>query len=64
MKVTVTGATGTMGSALVRELTARGDEVIALSRDAGRARSALGVEAARLGGPQADAAAGRVAARP
>ena len=34
-----------MGSALVRELTARGDEVIALSRDAGRAQSALGVEA-------------------
>jgi uncharacterized protein len=33
-----------MGSALVRELTARGDGVIALSRDARRARSALGVE--------------------
>ena len=34
-----------MGSALVRELTTRGDDVIALSRDAGRAQSALGVEA-------------------
>ncbi len=34
-----------MGSALVRELTARGDGVIALSRDGRRARSALGVEA-------------------
>ena len=52
MKVTITGATGTMGSALVRELTARGDEVIALSRDAGRAQSALGVEALTWAEPQ------------
>jgi uncharacterized protein len=33
MRVTVTGATGTIGRALVGELTARGDEVTALSRD-------------------------------
>ena len=34
MQVTVTGATGTIGHALVRELTSRGDDVIALSRNA------------------------------
>ena len=33
MRVTLTGATGTIGRALVGELTARGDEVTALSRD-------------------------------
>jgi uncharacterized protein len=33
MRVTITGATGTIGRALVRGLTARGDEVTALSRD-------------------------------
>ena len=33
MRVTVTGATGTIGRALVRELSARGDEVTALSRN-------------------------------
>jgi uncharacterized protein len=42
MKVTVTGATGTIGRALVAELRARGDEVVALSRDPTSARSALG----------------------
>jgi uncharacterized protein len=42
MRVTVTGATGTIGRALVRELTARGDEVTALSRDP--AGAALDVE--------------------
>ena len=38
MKVTVTGATGMIGRALVHELLERGDEVTVLSRDAGRAR--------------------------
>jgi uncharacterized protein len=33
MRIAVTGATGTIGRALVGELTARGDEVTALSRD-------------------------------
>jgi uncharacterized protein (TIGR01777 family) len=37
MRVTVTGATGTIGRALVSELVARGDEVTALSRDPARA---------------------------
>lgn len=42
MKVTVTGATGTIGRALVAELRARGDEVTALSRDPASARQKLG----------------------
>jgi len=42
MKLVVTGATGFVGTALVRALLARGDEVIALSRNAARAKAALG----------------------
>lgn len=45
MKVTLTGATGRIGSRLVEELKERGDEVTVLSRSPERARSALGVEA-------------------
>jgi uncharacterized protein (TIGR01777 family) len=45
MKVTVTGATGLIGTALVGALKARGDEVTVLSRDPGRAGRELGVEA-------------------
>ncbi len=56
MRVAVTGATGVIGGALVDALTGRGDEVIALSRDAGRARGELpaGIEVA----PWPDPAAG------
>jgi uncharacterized protein len=42
MRVAVTGATGLIGSRIVRALQARGDEVTVLSRDALRAREALG----------------------
>ena len=42
MRVVVTGATGVLGRALVDALLARGDEVVALSRDADRARQASG----------------------
>ena len=42
MRVTVTGATGMIGRAVVRALVERGDSVTALSRDPDRARSALG----------------------
>ncbi len=65
MKITVTGATGLIGSQLVAELLARGDEVTVLSRDPERARSALGdVEAVAWADPSAgpapaDALAGR-----
>lgn len=44
-RVTVTGATGRVGSHLVKALTDRGDEVCVLSRNPERARTALGVEA-------------------
>ena len=44
MKVAVTGATGTIGRAVVNALLDRGDEVAALSRDADRATSVLGDE--------------------
>jgi uncharacterized protein (TIGR01777 family) len=46
MRVTVTGATGLIGTRIVRALRERGDEVTVLSRDPERARAALGVEAA------------------
>ena len=42
MRVAVTGATGLIGRAVVQALLARGDAVVALSRDADRARQALG----------------------
>ena len=42
MRVVITGATGTIGRALIAALVDRGDEAVALSRDAGRARDALG----------------------
>lgn len=45
MKVVVTGATGFLGTGIVAALRERGDTVVALSRDAARARAALGVEA-------------------
>jgi len=45
MRVTLTGATGRIGRRLVAALQERGDEITVLSRDAARARSALGVEA-------------------
>jgi uncharacterized protein (TIGR01777 family) len=45
MRVTVTGATGRVGTKLVDELRRRGDDVTVLSRDPARAREALQVEA-------------------
>ncbi len=42
MRVVVTGATGTLGRAVVQALLERGDSVVALSRDADRGRQALG----------------------
>ncbi len=45
MRVTLTGATGFVGSRLVAALTARGDDVTVLSRNADRAQASLGVDA-------------------
>src|ERR1700675_962598 len=47
MRVTVTGASGLIGSALLAELRKHGAEVTVLSRDPSRTREALGVEAVR-----------------
>jgi uncharacterized protein (TIGR01777 family) len=58
MRVVVTGATGNIGSALVRELLGRGDEVVALTRDPASAREKLGdrVEAVEWANPSAEPA--------
>jgi uncharacterized protein (TIGR01777 family) len=45
MRVVITGATGTIGVALSSALHARGDSVVALSRDAERGRRVLGATA-------------------
>ncbi len=41
-KVVITGATGMIGRELARRLAGRGDEVVALSRDAAKASAVLG----------------------
>jgi uncharacterized protein len=41
-RVVLTGASGTLGQAVAKALTVRGDSVVALSRDAERGRRALG----------------------
>jgi hypothetical protein len=48
MKVAITGASGLIGSALVAELGARGDEVTVLTRDPESARRRLGEEVRAL----------------
>jgi uncharacterized protein (TIGR01777 family) len=62
-RVTLTGATGLLGTRLVHALRERGDEVTVLSRNPDRAREALGVEAHRwdpsAGAAPAEALAGR-----
>ena len=45
MRVVITGATGTIGAALTSALHARGDSVVALSRDADRGRALVGADA-------------------
>ncbi|MFF1451470.1 NAD(P)H-binding protein [Streptomyces sp. NPDC058274] len=45
--ILVTGATGTIGSEVVRQLSARGAKVRALTRDPSRARTPAGVEVVR-----------------
>jgi len=61
MRVTVTGATGTIGTALVRALLARGDEVTVLSRDRlkAKAKAKLG-EVEAVNWPDPDSAAAPV----
>lgn len=56
MRVVVTGATGMIGRSLVSALLARGEDVVALSRDAARGRRALDdrVEVHAWGDPLAE----------
>jgi uncharacterized protein (TIGR01777 family) len=57
MRVTMTGATGLIGTKLVRELVARGDEVTVLSRNPAPAREALrGSEVVEWSSPTTEAA--------
>jgi uncharacterized protein (TIGR01777 family) len=42
MRIAVTGGTGLIGSALIRALQGRGDDVVALTRDPDRGRAVLG----------------------
>jgi uncharacterized protein (TIGR01777 family) len=58
MRVAVTGATGTIGSATCAALLERGDEVVALTRDPERAREQLGerISAVRWEKPSAEPA--------
>jgi uncharacterized protein (TIGR01777 family) len=51
MRVVITGATGTIGVALASALHARGDSVVALSRDAERGRQVVGANAEVLAWP-------------
>ena len=53
MRVVVTGATGTIGRALVSALTERGDDVTALSRNTERDRELLGADVEEWRDPQA-----------
>jgi uncharacterized protein len=56
MRVAVTGATGVIGSAIVEALRERGDEPVALSRNAERAKEKLGVDAYEWKTPKAEPA--------
>jgi uncharacterized protein len=62
VRVAVTGASGLIGGALVRELAGRGDEVVALTRDpdAARARLPEGVEITAWRSPKAEPAPAEV----
>jgi hypothetical protein len=61
--VTLTGATGLIGTRLVRALQARDDEVTVLSRDPARAARALGVTAQEWDPAAGPAPAGALAGR-
>jgi uncharacterized protein (TIGR01777 family) len=55
MRVLITGATGTIGLALADALSARGDQVVALSRDPDRGQRVLGAGVQVFGWPDPNA---------
>ena len=63
MRVTLTGASGLIGTKLVQALRARGDDVTVLSRSPARTTSALGVPADAWQPTEATAPAGALAGR-
>lgn len=63
MRLTITGATGFVGTRLVEALKARGDDVTVLSRDAARAGARLGVDAVAWDWQAGPAPAGALAGR-
>ena len=63
MRVTLTGASGLIGTRLVRALSARGDDVTVLSRDPEKASGALGVRTERWDPNAAPAPAAALAGR-
>ncbi len=63
MNVTITGATGLIGTKLVAALKARGDAVTVLSRNPAKAQEALGVEAVAWDPAAGPAPAGALSAR-
>jgi uncharacterized protein (TIGR01777 family) len=63
MRVTLTGATGLIGTRIVRALRERGDDVTVLSRDPERARAHLGVEAVAWDAMAGPVPAGALGAR-
>ena len=63
MRVTVTGATGRIGTRIVQRLRERGDDVTVLSRDPGKAHAVLGAEAVAWDPGAAPAPAGALAGR-
>src|SRR5215211_1125653 len=62
MRLLVTGATGKVGNAVARGLAERGDEVVALVRDEGRARDVLPPDVELARGNVGDPASSREAA--
>jgi uncharacterized protein len=63
MRVTLTGASGLIGTRLVRALSARGDDVTVLSRNPAKTASALGVTAEEWDPNAVPAPAGALAGR-
>src|ERR1700722_5693620 len=64
MRVLITGATGTIGLALADALRARGDQVVALSRDPERGQRVLGDGVEVFPWPDPAAAPGSPRGRP
>ncbi len=63
MNITITGATGLIGTKLVAALDARGDTVTVLSRNPAKAKAALGVDAVAWDSTAGPAPAGALSGR-